>query len=292
MIIGFIGVANMGQHIISRLSNYENNICVYDIDAKKTNSLKNKKTVLVCDTIHDVARNSDILFTCLPSVEVVKSVLIGNDGEPGACHYLKLNSLCVDLSSSNPLVTKTLSEDLKLKSIRFLDAPLSGGVRGAANGTLTVMVGGDTFDFEFVKPLLQLFGAKIVHVGKSGSGQAAKCLNNLCSATGLLIASECLNVAESFGIDPALFIDILNSSTGRNNSTENKMKQFILSKTFESGFDIALMQKDLISALDLASDKKVAMPLGAKCKEFWTEATDFLPGGSDHTEVIKWLNKS
>ena len=170
-----------------------------------------------------------------------------------------------------------------------MDAPISGGVDGAINGSLTVMVGGEETDFNFVKPILKLFGKKILHVGDFGSGQAAKCLNNLCSATGLLIAAECVNVAKSFGIKENLFIDLLNVSTGKNNSTENKIKQFILSKNFDSGFAISLMKKDLASAVKLAVEQNVAVPLGAKSKDFWNDAANFLPSESDHTEIAKWL---
>ena len=289
MNIGFIGLGNMGYPIMLRLCKLEHNLFVYDENLVKFKRLKKTERLICCDNASSVAKKSDIVFTCLPSIENVEYVLLGQKNYKGICNVLKSGSLCVDLSSSDPLKTKILAKKLKKKNIRFLDAPISGGVTGAIDGSLTVMVGGEETDFNFVKPILKLFGKKILHVGGFGSGQAAKCLNNLCSATGLLIAAECVNVAKSFGIEENLFIDLLNVSTGKNNSTENKIKQFILSKNFDSGFAISLMKKDLDSAIKLATDQKVSTPLGAKSLDFWNAATNFLPSESDHTEIAKWL---
>mgnify|MGYP001277976156 CR=1 FL=1 len=289
MNIGFIGLGNMGYPIMLRLCNLEHNLFVYDENLVKFKQLKKTERVICCDNASSVAKKSDVVFTCLPSIENVEYVLLGQKNYKGICNVLKSGSLCVDLSSSDPLKTKILAKKLKKKNIRFLDAPISGGVTGAIDGSLTVMVGGEETDFNFVKPILKLFGKKILHVGDFGSGQAAKCLNNLCSATGLLIAAECVNVAKSFGIEENLFIDLLNVSTGKNNSTENKIKQFILSKNFDSGFAISLMKKDLASAVKLATDQKVSTPLGAKSLDFWDAAANFLPSESDHTEIAKWL---
>ena len=289
MNIGFIGLGNMGYPIMLRLCNLEHNLFVYDENLVKFKRLKKTESLICCDNASSVAKKSDVVFTCLPSIENVEYVLLGQKNYKGICNVLKSGSLCVDLSSSDPLKTKILAKKLKKKNIRFLDAPISGGVTGAIDGSLTVMVGGEETDFNFVKPILKLFGKKILHVGDFGSGQAAKCLNNLCSATGLLIAAECVNVAKSFGIEENLFVDILNVSTGRNNSTENKIKQFILSKNFDSGFNISLMKKDLASAVKLAVEQNVTVPLGAKSKDFWNDAANFLPSESDHTEIAKWL---
>ena len=289
MNIGFIGLGNMGYPITLQLCNRKNNLFVYDKDLLKFKQLKNTDRVICCDSASMVAKKSHVVFTCLPRFENVEHVLFGQNSDGGICDILKPGSLCVDLSSSDPIQTMILANKLKKKNIRFLDAPISGGVNGAVNGSLTVMVGGDISDFKFIKPILKLFGKKIVHVGGPGSGQVAKCLNNLCSATGLLIAAECVNVAKSFGIDANLFVDVLNASTGRNNSTENKIKQYILSENFDSGFTISLMKKDLASAVKLAVEQNVAVPLGATSKDFWNEAATCLSSDSDHTEISKWL---
>ncbi len=282
MNIGFIGLGNMGFPIMSHIRSSSHKLFVYDADKKKLNNIK-YKDIDICRDTSDVANNCEILFTCLPSIDIVEPILIqisNNKNVP---------KMCIDLSSSDPSETIKLSQKLNKKNIRFIDAPISGGVKGAINASLTIMVGGSKTDFEFAKPLLELFGKKISHAGGVGAGQASKCLNNLCSATGLLIAIECINVAKAFGIDQNVFIDILNSSTGKNNSTENKLKQFVISEKFNSGFNLSLMKKDIISAWKLANNKNVPLPLGTKSKEFWSEAGNVLPIESDHTEIIKWL---
>ena len=291
MHIGFIGLGNMGSPIALRLSTSEHKIFVYDRNPSKLNLFSKKNKAVTCfDDAVSVALNSELVFTCLPGIESVQHTLIGKRGNTGICKELKPGTICVDLSSSDPSLTKKLSKKLAKRNIKFLDAPVSGGVKGATKGSLTVMVGGDVLDFNRVKPIFALFGNQILHVGSVGSGQAAKCLNNLCSAAGLLIVSECVNVAQSFGIEPSLFVDILNASTGKNNSTENKIKQFILSKKFDSGFSLELMEKDLTSAVSLAADQNIVIPLGVKCKDCWSDAAQFLSDQSDHTKIIEWVN--
>ena len=284
MNIGFIGLGNMGFPIMSHIKNNSHKLFVYDNDKKKLNNIKDND-ISICTNVNDVANNSEVLFTCLPSIDIVEVVLIE------ISENKRVPQMCIDLSSSDPSKTIKLAKTLNKKNIRFIDAPISGGVKGAINASLTIMVGGSKTDFEFAKSLLELFGKKLSHIGGVGTGQAAKCLNNLCSATGLLIAIECVNVAKAFGIDQNNFIDILNTSTGKNNSTENKLKQFVISKKFNSGFNLSLMKKDIISAWKLAINKNVPLPLGTKSKEFWSQADDVLPPKSDHTEIIKWLEQ-
>jgi 3-hydroxyisobutyrate dehydrogenase len=286
--VGFIGLGKMGAPIALRLDNGKNSLFVYDCDGKTKLRTEKCKSIRFCNDVAEVARNVDILFTCLPNLKMLRSVLIGHNGD-GAIFYLKRDSLCVDLSSSDPLGVVQLEKEIRKYKIQFVDAPVSGGIKGAKNGTLTIMVGGLESSFERAKPFLQIFGEKISHVGSVGSGQALKCLNNLCSATGLLITSECLLVAKKFGIDPEVFVEVINSSTGRNNSTENKLRQFMLSGTFDSGFSLSLMNKDLCSALTLAKEAKTNFSLGVANIGFWELAGKFLSKDSDHTEIIKWL---
>ena len=286
--VGFIGLGKMGAPIALKLDNGKNSLFVYDCDRETKVHTEKCKSIRFCNDVAEVARNVDILFTCLPNLKVLRSVLIGHN-QDGAIFHLKQDSLCVDLSSSDPLGVVQLAKEICKYKIHFVDAPVSGGIKGAKNGTLTIMVGGPESSFNKAKPFLQIFGKKISHVGSVGSGQALKCLNNLCSATGLLITSECLLVAKKFGIDPEVFVEVINSSTGRNNSTENKLRQFMLSGTFDSGFSLSLMNKDLCSALTLAKEAKTNFSLGVANIGFWEHAGNFLSKDSDHTEIIRWL---
>ena len=156
------------------------------------------------------------------------------------------------MSSSDPFVTRELGPQLKQTGVDFIDAPVSGGVKRAIDGSLAIMAGGDGAVIVRVKPLLSTMGKSIIETGVLGSGHAMKALNNYVSAAGLLAACEALKVGVDFGIEPDKIIAVLNASTGKNNSTENKMMQYVVSKLFNSGFSLGLMRKDILVATDLA----------------------------------------
>ena len=162
----------------------------------------------------------------------------------------------------------------------MLDAPVSGGVPRAEAGTLSIMVGGDPAVIAGCRPVLQPMAEHIFETGPLGSGHALKALNNLVSAAGLIAAAEALLIGRRFGLDPNVMIDVLNASTGRNNSTENKFKQFVLSRSFASGFSLDLMVKDLTTALDLAHATGTPAPFSAACRELWAAAQAQLESGA------------
>src|SRR5690606_3310055 len=145
-----------------------------------------------------------------------------------------------------------LGAELAKRGIDMIDAPVSGGVRRAITGELAVMIGGEPAVIERCRPVLDALGKQLFAVGKLGAGDAMKCLNNYVSAAGLLAAAEGLVAAQRFGLEPKKALEVLNASTGKNNSTEHKFAQFILSRTFGSGFSLGLMAKDLRTALELA----------------------------------------
>jgi 3-hydroxyisobutyrate dehydrogenase len=151
------------------------------------------------------------------------------------------------------------------------------------------MVGADPAVFDSVRPLLDHLGTAITHVGAPGAGHAMKALNNLLSAIGLAAASEVLAVGRNFGLDPQVMLDVLNSSSGRNQATEAKMSRFVLSRAFDSGFALRLMVKDLRTALDLAHETGTPVPLGASCLEEWTAASRSLPADADHTAIAAYV---
>ena len=151
------------------------------------------------------------------------------------------------------------------------------------------MVGGEPAIVEACRPLLRLFGQQIFLTGPLGSGHAMKALNNLVSAAGLLAAAEAVLIGRNFGIDATLMIDVLNASTGRNNATENKFKQFILSGDFSSGFALSLMVKDLTTAVDLGRETATNAPFSAACRDVWVQAQAALAPDADHTAVFRWL---
>jgi 3-hydroxyisobutyrate dehydrogenase len=194
------------------------------------------------------------------------------------------------MSSSEPLRTRELAAELKERGVTLVDAPVSGGVTRARAGTLTIMTGGDPADLARVSPVLSAMGTT-TRAGDVGSGHAVKALNNLLSATHLLVTSEAVLAGEKFGLDPEVMLEIFNRSSGRSGSTENKWPDFILPGTFDSGFGLRLMLKDMGIAVGLAEQVGAPDPLGRAATELWARAAEALEAGADHTEIVNWLRK-
>jgi len=172
----------------------------------------------------------------------------------------------------------------------MIDAPVSGGVPRAVTGQLAIMVGGDPDVIERVRPVLEAMGSSILPCGGVGAGQAMKALNNLVSAGGFLIGIEALLIGQKFGLDPGLMTDVLNVSTGMNNSTQKKFRQFVLSRGFDSGFSLELMVKDLSIATGMGKDGAVPAPFASLCREMWAAAAMLGPG-QDHTAMAQFSER-
>src|ERR1019366_5514006 len=155
----------------------------------------------------------------------------------------------IEMSSGVPSVTQRLAEQVAALGGHLIDAPVSGGVPRAKTGELAIMVGGDGAVIDKAMPVLKAMGTSVLKTGAVGSGQAMKALNNLVSTGGFLIGIEALLIGQRFGLDPAGMPDVLNAATGMNNSTQKKLKQFVLSRRFNDGFTMGLLAKDLSISL-------------------------------------------
>jgi 3-hydroxyisobutyrate dehydrogenase len=231
------------------------------------------------------AESRDVVITMLPDSNIVGRVLF--DGPDAAIHGLKRGAILLEMSSGAPARTKEFAARLEGAGVKVLDAPVSGGVARAVTGELAIMVGGDDGVLECARPILALMGTSIHKIGDVGTGQAMKALNNLVSAGGFLIAAEALLIGRKFGLDASVMLDVLNSSSGMNNSTQKKFKQFVLSRSFDSGFGLDLMVKDLSIALEVGRDTQTPAPFAALCRELWAGAAQALGPGEDHTAVTK-----
>jgi 3-hydroxyisobutyrate dehydrogenase len=283
--IGFIGLGNMGRPMAARLAGVGYELHLLDKDVSVAKSFAAERGGTVAPSLAALAGAASAVITMLPDGKAVREVALGRDG---LVDNLSPGSVVVDMSSSDPVGTRELGAALLAKRIDLVDAPVSGGVPRARDGSLSTMVGGEDAVIARVRPVLESM-AKNVFL--TGSGHAMKALNNLVSAGGLWIASEALLIGERFGLSPERIVDILNASTGRNNSTENKFKQHILPRSFASGFSLGLMAKDLRVAADLAAATGQASPLTRLCTELWSEAESKLGGSQDHTAIIKLLEE-
>lgn len=232
------------------------------------------------------AEGAGVLITMLPTGAVVRDALLGA-GE--AASALPRGALVIDMSSSPPMDTRRLGEDLAARGLALIDAPVSGGVKRARLGTLAIMAGGEAALVERATPVLRAMGSSIFPTGPLGSGHAMKALNNYVSAAGLAAACEALIVGQRFGIAAETIVDVLNASTGRNNSTEVKLKPFVLSRAFNSGFSVALMAKDLRIAADLAEKLGEDMTVLPQTAALWEDAIRGIGGGADHTAIFRFL---
>lgn len=239
-------------------------------------------------TVVEAAEGADVLVTMLPDGKAVRAALLGPDG---AAEKLAPGALVLEMSSSAPVATRELAEELAGRGITLVDAPVSGGVKRAIDGSLAIMAGGVSEAGARARPLLQAMGTSIFETGPVGSAHAMKALNNYVSAAGLVAACEALQIGVAFGLDPELMTDILNVSTGRNNSTEVKLKPFVIPKNYGSGFSLGLMAKDLRTADDLARQLGVPAPFSAACAELWTQALAELGPQADHTAIDAFVAK-
>lgn len=283
--VAFVGLGMMGLPMASRLVAAGFDVRGSDL-SEKARAAFAANGGTACAGAREAADGASILITMLPDDRVVREALLGPDG---AIQTLGAGALVVDMSSSAPVATQKLAGELSLKNVSLIDAPVSGGVRRALDGTLSIMVGGDEGAIDRALPLLEAMGKSIFSTGPIGSGHAVKALNNYVSAAGLAAACEAAIIAEKFGIDPNVLVDVLNVSTGRNNSTEVKMKPFILSGSFASAFSMQLMAKDLRTAADLAGQIGIDASGARDAAELWTQASQALGKSADHTEIYRFL---
>ncbi|HEY1720381.1 MAG TPA: NAD(P)-dependent oxidoreductase [Magnetospirillaceae bacterium] len=286
--IGFIGLGAMGWPMAARLVAAGHKLIVEDASQERAQAFAADIGATAAETPTDVARGADILITMLPTSAIVAQVM---GGDAGACAALRPGTIVIEMSSGIPAETQRIAEAVRQAGGSLIDAPVSGGVPRARTGELTIMAGGPLEIIDRVEPVLRCMGTSILRTGDIGSAHAMKALNNLASAAGLLATVEVLLIGKKFGLDPALMVDVLNVSTGMNNSTQKKLKQFILSRKFSSGFGLDLMVKDLTIATGLAEEMELEAPFSALCQKMWKSAAELCGPGHDHTEIARLSEK-
>lgn len=282
--IGFIGLGAMGWPMAARLAAAGYKLIVNDVSAERMRAFASEIGATSAETPAEVAHGADILITMLPTSTIVARVM---QGDTGACAALRPRTIVIEMSSGVPAETRRIAETVRNAGGVLIDAPVSGGVSRARTGELAIMAGGPSDIIDRAEPVLHCMGTSILRTGDVGSAHAMKALNNLASAAGLLATVEVLLIGKKFGLDPALMVDVLNVSTGMNNSTQKKLKQFILSRKFNSGFGLDLMVKDLTIATGLAEDMELEAPFSALCQKMWKSAAELCGPGHDHTEIAR-----
>lgn len=283
--VGFIGLGNMGSRMARRLAAAGCLVRGYDLSADARAALKDAG-VQEAASAAGAASGADATILMLPDSDAVEQVLT----DPAVLGALARDSIVADMSSSEPERTRSIARALAGRGVRMVDAPVSGGVQRAASGELAIMAGGAKDDLARIEPLLAVLGT-VYHAGPVGAGHAVKALNNLMSATHLLVTSEAILAGQRFGLDTDVMLAIFNASSGRSGSTENKWPNFIVPETYDSGFGLRLMLKDMRIATRLAEQMSSPAALGTRAAELWSQAAAELPASADHTEIARWLRR-
>jgi len=289
--IGFIGIGAMGAPMAGNLARAGVKLMIHDADANRIAKFTSSHAAEVATSLAGLGQACAAVITMLPDGKIVRKVLCGErDGfENCVAAGMKQGALVIDMSSSSPVGTRELGGVLAKRGIALTDAPVSGGVKRALDASLAIMAGGDAALFERCKPLFEKLGKQLFHAGPLGAGHAVKALNNYVSVAGMIAACEAVVAGSRFGLKPETIVDILNASSGMNNTTQNKFRQFILSGTWKAGFTMGLMAKDLRTALEVTAATGTADPLARHCVEIWNAAEQKLGGSADHTEIFRLI---
>ena len=277
--VGFIGIGNMGWPMAATLvkAGFDVTVC----DARPGHAAKFAAEVggKAAASAVEAATGMDAVITIVPTSKQV--------GEVAAqiVPVLAKGAMVIDMTSGQPGKTREIAAELAERGVAMIDAPVSGGVPRAKTGELAIMVGGADADLDRADAVLKAMGTSIHRCGGIGAGQAMKALNNLVSAGGFLMGIEALLIGQRFGLDTAKMVDVLNASSGMTNSSQKKFKQYVLNRSFEDGFGLELMVKDLGIALEVGRDTSTPTPFSALCREMWASALNALGPGHNHTAV-------
>ena len=294
MNVGFIGTGTMGQPMLANLVKKGFAVIAYDVvPASLAAAVKLGATG--AGSSAEVAKRSDLIVTMLPSSSHVESVYLGAGGLREA---VVEGRLCVDMSTIDPAVSRRVAAALAQRQVRFLDAPVSGGVPGATDGTLAIMVGGDARDLEEARPALSAMGGNVIHVGAVGSGEAAKICNNLIAGVAAVAVSEAFRIAEGFGVDPKVLTDVISKSSGNTwvmqqaHPVPGLVPRAASSRDYAPGFMTDLMAKDLGLAVNAARELRVPVVVAAAAQQVLRLASSHGLGRKDFTAVYTFLKPS
>lgn len=283
--VGFIGIGNMGWPMAANIAKAGHDLAVFDLNQDRVSRFAAEHHCRAAASVGEIAQN-DFIITMLPTSQHVRDALLSD--ESGAfAKSLRPGAIVIDMSSSDPVATRKLGPELARFGAILIDAPVSGAVPRAITGKLAIMIGGDDQSaIARAKPLLFAMGDRLFDTGPLGSGHAMKALNNYIAAAGYTAVVEGLLIGEKFGLDQGVMVDILNASTGRNFTTENMIKQQILSGQFATGFALGLMAKDVKIAADLGEAVHLDAPMSRLLRERWAAARDRLGAARDTSEAL------
>ena len=284
--IGFIGLGNMGRPLADRLIK-KNQLYAFDLDKNNLQYFTNKGAV-ACSSPSEVASHVNHIFLCLPTSKIVESVV---NGDNGLTVSAKRGAYIIDMTTGEPEITRKISNSLEEKEINFIDAPVSGGPKGAYQGNIAIMVGGTESQFAEIKPIMDDISSNIFYAGKIGSGHSIKAGNNLLNLICRMATFEVISLLVKDGVDPKKAVEIIQKSSGRNYATEITLPDNILSGKMMQGFSTGLMKKDAGVANKIANLNQVEIPLGKLAQELLESTIDQFGDDADMSNVALTYEK-
>ncbi|MBF1800934.1 NAD(P)-dependent oxidoreductase [Alloalcanivorax profundimaris] len=282
--VAFIGLGNMGAPMVANLARAGFDLKLFDVDGERARRLAEEHGAAVAEGWANLADGARVVITMLPTGALVREVLLDTDG--GLARHLAPGTRVVDMSSSEPLGTRALGEQLAHAGVALVDAPVSGGVPGAQAGTLSIMAGGDDNDIEAVMPVFEALGQRVFRVGPRGAGHACKALNNYVAAAAYTATAEALAIGTATGLDDATLVDVINHSTGRSFNSEVVFAKQVVPGTYQTGFALGLLAKDVGIAADLGRALGVDAPVSTCVQTRWRQAVESLGADCDQSRAL------
>lgn len=279
--VGIIGLGQMGIGMVETLIREGFEVIGTDLDPDRRAAAE-KLGAQVVENIAAVCIATDQVVLSLPEARHVEAVVTGPGG---IMESNRAGMLVMDATTSEPAMSQQLASVMAEAGHGFLDTPVSGGPTGANSGSLAIMVGGAEADFERARPVLEAMSAKLIHIGPSGAGNVVKLVNNLMTASHVVISAEAALLAKKAGVDPKILFDVVNASSGRSLISEVVFPPHVLTGTFDFGFSAALMRKDVRLAMALAAATETPANVTALVGTIWADSADKLAADADYTAV-------
>ena len=282
--IGFVGLGIMGKPMAKNLINAGYTLRVFDLNQAPVDEIASLGATK-CGSASEVASASDVVIVMVPDSADSEAAILT---EKGVLAGSKPNTIIIDMSSINPLVSQKIAKACGEKQVEFLDAPVSGGEPGAIEGTLAIMVGGKQDIFNKCIDILTVLGKSVVRVGEVGAGNTTKLANQICVAVNIAGLSEALVLASKAGLDPSLVFDAIKGGLAGSN-VMNAKAPMMMDRNFKPGFRIKLHQKDLNNALTAGKDLGVSLPFTGLIQQVLGALVTDGKGDQDHSGVVQFI---
>jgi 3-hydroxyisobutyrate dehydrogenase len=281
--IGIIGLGNMGRGMALTLKRGGHRVLGFDA-LEATRTALSKEGIETFPNMGPVCREADMLILSLPNAAIVEAVVTG-DG--GVIAHAKPGLLIVETSTSHPETTRKMAALLEKAGMALIDAPVSGGPKGALAGTMTMVIGGSDADVARATPVLEAMSAKRVHIGPVGAGHVTKIVNNLLCAAHLLTGAEALRIARAAGVNSERLLEGLNAGSGRSGVTLVNFPTWVLNDAFDSGFTMKLMRKDVRLAAQFIGELGLDLPMAADTARLWADSESTIPDSEDFNRIVE-----